>query len=1440
MTKAVNLHRTFSTFSEADEYDHDFVRDWSGFPTNGKPWEEILKSERVVILAEAGAGKTYEMQTTASRLRKEGRAAFFMELADLAESSPGEILSPEDEALFASWLESGEEGWFFLDSVDESRLGDPWNFKKALRRLGRSIHPHLARAHLFISCRVSDWQANFDRELVASVLPLPSHEAEIGDEASDQEQSDQWREEEGKPANAVLVVKLDELSRVQMRQFAEAQEGVDASAFMVSLEQADAAKFAGRPLDLTEIIEYWSEHGRVGSHAEMIEFDIKTKLVENKVDRSLEQPLSAEKALEGTVVLAAGLTFAKAGSILLPDSSPAPERQHNAIRPGDILVDWDAGQIQALLTRPVFDEATYGRVRFHHRSVREYLTARWLWKLLQKGRSWRAIEGLLFATWYGLELAVPYMQPVAAWLALWDERVAKRLLDVAPEVLINYGDPSQLPVPFREAMLRRIFSLYDEERTRLSFDIAAVQRFASPELAPVLMELMESKPGNDDIRHLLLRAVVQGEIRDCAAMAMASAFDKEMDSYTRVYAIRAVAKVGSDTQKRELVESIKSAPEEWGRTLVGVALFEFFPDFLGVYDLLSILAIFPPVEGFSDDWVGYLLEELSFASLSFVDLLEFIDGVAALVERELTEKNDYITVPETAELLLKSAIRAVKYLFDTYPATVRDDVQESILCVLEIASLGWAGGTRGVGEKIGKELIVQNTELRRVLFWRFVHQRLAKLEKEGKRLTNFWQIQFEYYFVNLPYEDFQFFVRCINSKTGDDKAVALSAAHSIWRNSHSTSADLKLLREVVAGQEALEEKMAELIDEMGPPAPHPLILAREIRKEARRKEKVEQERIGRQKRAEWIAGLQADPGRLRDVSPDTIDDLWTDFYRLFMALYESSPNRNETGIKNWQLLEAEFGSEVAKTFRDGLVAFWRIYTPTLASEREEARTPWDVHWGMSGIAIEAAEDPGWAGRLTSEEALLASRYSTCELNEFPVWIKDVAVRHAAAFLSVIRQEALWELGRENSSHTWPQLLAKVAKVPDEVVGLCLETIIGLLEECESENDKALDKGLTCLLSKGGDIERLLRLARSRYGQSEAKERRLTWLLVWMCIEADGALDALDTWLHDIADPGEAIDLVMILAVSLAGDSGGRFNSRLQDYLRPEPLKRLVLLTYKHIRVEEDQQRNGVYTPNKRDHAQNARWKLAESLAACPSRENHAALTSLATELESESSREIMLYLARMCAEKAAEPAPWKTEDVLEFSRTGTSVPRTDRELFDLALLRLDDVKFNLEQGDASVAALLTRAKDEPEVRGYFTDELQKASNGLYSVVPEEEMADKKKPDLKFHAMTVESTVPVELKIADNWSLSDLKGQIHNQLVGQYLRAEKTRYGIFLLVYNGTRVFWEDRSVGQRVGSFDDLCQLLRQEADTPLKRDVEVEEVRVVGIDLAKRGRLAE
>ena len=88
------------------------------------------------------------------------------------------------------------------------------------------------------------------------------------------------------------------------------------------------------------------------------------------------------------------------------------------------------------------------------------MTACWLKRLLNDGKSRRSIEGLLFANRYGRDVVVPSMRPIAAWVALWDERVRNRLRMVAPEVLIEDGDPSTLPVEFRKALLISFTELY--------------------------------------------------------------------------------------------------------------------------------------------------------------------------------------------------------------------------------------------------------------------------------------------------------------------------------------------------------------------------------------------------------------------------------------------------------------------------------------------------------------------------------------------------------------------------------------------------------------------------------------------------------------------------------------------------------------------------------------------------------------------------------------------------------------------------------------------------------------------------------------------------------------------------------------------------------------------------------------------------------------------
>ena len=92
--------------------------------------------------------------------------------------------------------------------------------------------------------------------------------------------------------------------------------------------------------------------------------------------------------------------------------------QADAILPG-----WTEGRRQSLLRRALFDPATYGRIRFHHRSVQEYLAACKLRGLRDKGMSRAALFRLLFAEVYGVDVVRPSMRAIAAWLALWDSDV---------------------------------------------------------------------------------------------------------------------------------------------------------------------------------------------------------------------------------------------------------------------------------------------------------------------------------------------------------------------------------------------------------------------------------------------------------------------------------------------------------------------------------------------------------------------------------------------------------------------------------------------------------------------------------------------------------------------------------------------------------------------------------------------------------------------------------------------------------------------------------------------------------------------------------------------------------------------------------------------------------------------------------------------------------
>ena len=118
------LQRSFRDLSDAEVADIEkasFLAQigWNG----GFGWDELLRSERILIVAEAGAGKTYECRACQGILWRAGEPAFFLDLATLANTSIRDMFSNEEEQRFDAWLHSQSEvATFFLDSIDELKL----------------------------------------------------------------------------------------------------------------------------------------------------------------------------------------------------------------------------------------------------------------------------------------------------------------------------------------------------------------------------------------------------------------------------------------------------------------------------------------------------------------------------------------------------------------------------------------------------------------------------------------------------------------------------------------------------------------------------------------------------------------------------------------------------------------------------------------------------------------------------------------------------------------------------------------------------------------------------------------------------------------------------------------------------------------------------------------------------------------------------------------------------------------------------------------------------------------------------------------------------------------------------------------------------------------------------------------------------------------------
>lgn len=250
----IDLDRSFSEISRDDQLDPDHADLIARISGRRTGWAEVLAHPRVVVLGEAGTGKTTEFLRQRQRSRDAGNIAFFARIEDLADGLQIALDPAEDWEEFGRWCTGDGPALFLLDSVDEARLRGQ-EFRRALRRFAQALGPATARARVVVSCRVSDWRAHADRTDLEQTLPLP-----------------------GETVKVFAFAGLDE--RQFLRLAGEAFGVADPSALRAAVTAVQADRFCARPRDVEWLARYWACHGRIGSLTEMLRANVVEKLKE--------------------------------------------------------------------------------------------------------------------------------------------------------------------------------------------------------------------------------------------------------------------------------------------------------------------------------------------------------------------------------------------------------------------------------------------------------------------------------------------------------------------------------------------------------------------------------------------------------------------------------------------------------------------------------------------------------------------------------------------------------------------------------------------------------------------------------------------------------------------------------------------------------------------------------------------------------------------------------------------------------------------------------------------------------------------------------------------------------------------------------------------------------------------------------------------------------
>lgn len=1418
----IPLERRFNVVSKGIHLNDDVDPAIFEAASRDLSWTDLTQEYRIVILAEAGAGKTEEIRQAARLLRAQGKPAFFLRL-ELVASHFDTAFEVGARSEFDTWMQGEAEGWLLLDSVDEARLGSPNDFNVAIRKVASILAGALDRTHIVLTSRATAWRPLTDLALCETQLPFRSRLAVTETEASADDSDDSDTLE---PARLTVlsqaslegfrIVALQNLNTNQIDTFLRGRGVGNADEFIRAVERADASTFTSRPQDLEELIVFWTENGRIGNRLEMMRNSIDRRLTERDETRAQARPLSPAKARQGARLLAAATTLCRNQSISVRDGL----ERSDGIVVSEILQDWTEVEQATLLARPIFDGALYGRSRFHHRTVREYLAAEWLNDLLKQAPSRRPLENLIFRKQFGCTIVAPTMRPLVPWLALMDDKIQQKMLEIAPEIAFEGGDPQQLSLVNRRRILVELCEQMASGRAGRSVsDAASVQRFASPDLASDIRGLLEKYAEDDNVSSYLLRMVWLGELFDLRPEALAIACSPRASTVKRVTAIRALEVIAHAGD----IDAVRAAFLDEGIVLDRRIAVELINDLSAEEAttawLVACLAKVAPARKHYPD--GLARTVLAFVDAAQVQHLEtFVDAAATILiqsAREEPRRN----IPKEMLWFFIPACRSVERLIE---ARHPHALSNACLYILRQSSLVHAYRDDDLNQDRSKisALVPVWLDLNRALFWYDVEQTRATLAAKSQRLTEWWQPHIYDAFWKFDASDFDFAADAMSSRPElDDRLVALSLAFELYRRNGRPAAWRKKMKSLALQQE-LSDRLALY---MRPPAQPQASKMRAQDRRWKLREKADLEKAAKALESSKTR-LQADLESLRlqvSSSPAITGRLSAISYLAQFIQEKDSPGTHWVEHR-WDLLTRTFGANVAHFYRDALVRFWRHYTPKVHSEGAPFNTTeYGTILGLAGLQIESASGHFDPATLSTSEALLACRYAIFELNGYPSWFEGLFVTHTKTVSAFLLNEIEFELTDRPAPNNATPVLQTLASRGEPMWDALSRPILDMIDRLGLVDIDKLERLLQIVDGSNLTDGELSPVAAKWCAQITAIGHLGRWLAFWASVDPQPALAALRSHLATRSD-ADAKHLAMIFAVSLCGRDNRRYTRSAN--LHPNELKDLYFLLHQHIRRADDINRanTGVYSPGLRDEAQEARDTLVERLNNIPGKSAYLALSGIAAN---EPSR---LWFRNVAIEKASREGDieaFSPKAIHMLAQRHERPPISSRQLADTLLLRLTELG---ERADRTLKAASGKAgvTTTPAAAAIVARELRLSAAGDYDV-DEAQNATGAITAIKAAISSLSVSHRVHVRLVDGIRGKEVLSSFRHWISKE--NACSGRRGLFVVVQSKTRRRW--RINGFSKTDLDGLGEALRNTWTETENTAPDVDDVDIVTVDLS-------